>query len=519
LAAVEALAAAAGAAAAAAAAAADAAAAAAGVAGALPPLVVLLLVDRRARAMTSESAERATSEAAAAATGGAASLLLVFRRKASLGSGIFSSQSNSDFLLSFFAPSAIKEKKKNAMEAFDRFDFDASPAWKRYQEDSVLTTDIDALLLAKAKWYKKNVAFEDEAFDVDLVRRKISSRGGGAATASGGCGGSSSRSAPAPPPPPPPPSQPKPTTRKTPAPPAAASESSRGRTTRPLSGLSAQTLLSSISSASPAAAAALASRLATLVTGLAFLLACASAWLSFFGLSSSRKLPADDFYSPRSSAAPASAAAFRRFALSASVAHLAALLQRVGSPPVAALFRAGGFNPQAMGPVLAWLRRASEAPDAGLLFFLALSASSPSAAAAVPSLVAALFALLESSSGAILFPGPLRSLLESRKRPAARAAAAAELAQGMWLVLSTVLGRGGGFLTAMGFWRTYAPMRLRSGGGGVGSGSSGGDFRAAAVALAGGAARAARKVGGGGGRVAAFLERLEARLRSQQHSD
>jgi len=167
-----------------------------------------------------------------------------------------------------------------------------------------------------------------------------------------------------------------------------------------------------------------------------------------------------------------------------------------------------------MGPLLSWMREASQAADANLLFFLMLSSSSPSSPAAVPSLVAALFALLESSSGSsgigkLLFPTrALRSLLESHKPRAAQAAAASELAQGIWLAVSTVLGKGGGFLTAMGFWRTYAPMRLR--------GSP--EFRGAAVALAGGAAKAARKVSGGGGGngVAAFFERLEARL---SHSD
>ena len=436
------------------------------------------------------------------------------------------------------------------MEAFESFDFDSSSAWKRYQEDSVLTTDADALLLAKAKWYKKNVV-EDEGFDVDLVRKKISSRGGrGDAAASG-----SSRSAPAPAPPP---QQPKPrtdrattTTRTTtaaPRTPAAASAAASRRTKLPLlSSLSPRALHSSLSSASPADAAALASRLATLATGLAFLLACASAWLSFFGVYSTKLLLGggeEDYYSPRrgrrAASASASAAAFRKFALSASVSHFAALVQRCGAPPVAAAFPGGlgSFDPRAAGPVLAWLRRASEAPDASLLFFLMLSSSSPSAAAAVPSLVAALLALLESSAGGssssgpggkllgrVLFPGPVRPfLLEPRRQRAARAAAAAsELAQGLWLVLSTVLGRGGGFLTAMGFWRTYVPMRLRSSSSSSGSGSSssgsggGGEFRAAAVGLAGGAARAARKVsGGGGGGVAGFFERLEARLR---HSD
>ena len=519
--------------------------AAAGVAGALPPpllLVLLLLVERRARAMTSESAERATSGAAVVAE---ASLLLL--RRTSLGSGIFFFFFRVlIFHFHFFLQhlSAAIEKNFVSMDAFESFDFDASPAWKRYQEDSVLTTDADALLLAKAKWYKKNV-IEDKGFDVDLVRKKLSSSRGGAAAA-GASGGSSSSSRSAPgttTAPPPPPSQPKPpptkkTTTATPPPRTRPASSSTRRP--PLSSLllSPRALLSSLSSASPLDAAALASRLATLVTGLAFLLACASAWLAFFGIRFSKFSESEnDYYSPRRGrAASASAAAFRKFALSASISHFAALVQQCGAPPVAAAFRGGSFNPQALGPLLAWLRRASEAPEASLLFFLMLSSSSPSAPAVVPSLVAALLALLESTNssssssssssrglssiiGRVLFPGPVRPLLQdpSRQRSARAAAAASELAQGLWLVLSTILGKGGGFLTAMGFWRTYVPMRLRSG--------SGGEFRAAAVGLAGGAARAARKVSGGGngsgGGVAVFFERLESKLRSSSspHSD
>lgn len=433
------------------------------------------------------------------------------------------------------------------MEAFDSFDFDASSAWKRYEEDSVLTTDADALLLAKAKWYKKNV---DEGFDVDLVRKSISSRGGGGGggAAAKAASGSSSRSAPTAAAPTTTKKKTTTTTAPSPAPRTPAAASRRG--TSLFSSLSPRALLAALASASPADAAALASRLATLATGLAFLLACAASWLSFFGISSTKLLPGggggpeeEGYYAPRRNrraASASAAAAFRKFALSASVSHFAALVQQCGSPPLAAAFPSGprgfpgSFNPQTMGPVLAWLRRAAEAPDAALLFFLMLSSASPSAAAAVPSLVAALLSLLESTKssssssspgrpgvsslvGRVLFPGPVRPFLEEpgRQRKARAAAAASELAQGLWLILSTILGRGGGFLTAMGFWRTYVPMRLRNNG-------SGTEFRAAAVGLAGGAARAARKVGGGGGAgglggVAAFFERLEAGLRV--HSD
>lgn len=398
-----------------------------------------------------------------------------------------------------------------AVDRFDRFDFDASAAWRRFREDCVITTDADALLLAKAKWYKKNV--DDDAFNVDLVRKRIL----GKATS----GGSSGSSAPAPPrpSPPPPPSSQQPKAATTRTTPAAASRPSTSSPSFSFSSFSPRALLSALSSTSPGDAAALASRMATLLTGLAFLLSCASAWLSFLGFRGKAREP--EYYSPRR--APASAAAWRKFALSASASHFAALSQKFGAPPVAAALRGGSLNPQAFGPLLSWLRSASQASDASLLFFLMLSSSSPAAPAAVPSLVAALFALLERSGSSPtsagtsrfqLFPGPLRSLLDSKRRRAAQAAAASELAQGLWLVLSTLLGRGGGFLSAMGFWRTYAPMRL----------ANSREFRAAAVGLAGGAARAARKVSGGGSSgsgsgVAAFFERLEARLASRAHSE
>lgn len=412
------------------------------------------------------------------------------------------------------------------MEAFERFDFDASSAWIRFRDDSVLTTDADALLLAKAKWYKKSIAFDDDSFDVDLVRKKIIGKAAAGGAASGSASARSARSAPAPPPPPrpPPSSEPKPTTRTA----AAARQSPSSWSPSSSSAFSPRALLSSLSSASPVDAAALASRFATLLTGFAFLTACASAWLLFLGVpgklplgrASAAATEVPNYYSPQR--APVPAAAWRRFALSASISHFSALFQAFGVPPIAATFRGGSINPQAMGPVLSWVRSASQASDANLLFFLMLSSSSPAAPAAVPSLVAALFALLESfgsggngtpGSGSPgigripLFPGTLRSLLESKRHRAAQTAAAAELAQGSWLLLSTLLGRGGGFLTALGFWRTYAPMRL----------ANSEEFRGAAAGLARGAARAARRAsgrrsGGGGSGVAAFFERLEARL-------